>query len=899
MEIEDEINQINSIINKLDVIRDDEWQKKEDETEEEFDNRLETIEEELEEELLDYISDSLLAEQEINEEEAIKEAQEKIKADYELFSDAFIKSDNGIITLKSEEELMTLGYDTPEEVEKLNSIAENINSPEVYINKIKDSIHASKDIDAEIDRKMELAKTIIAAKKRGETLPSSLNPSIEKDKFEKANAYIANTTALRKVPFVQNEYINNNYIAERRYNNVIRNITTNTTTKSTSGRTATANTTSQTTTPVISATETKIVTRRIPERKNTLYTNFEKKLDKTNDLTKQKIKARTELKGIFKDYSLSLKSGKAGDLSALKDEIKRIENKFPNLITEELVGKIAKQFSIDLEDKIKNSNNINPENNTEAEKFDSRREDILKMISDFDADRNTVFKMHERYLFFIPSYLKTNNDSYVRNKFNSMLDTLEKGLQDDFVEKLNSHDIPFNIGLLDNLYQLYDSENGFGVVNQDRKKAIEFLHKELNYFANLRTQVYSANNSIERIKNEAKFSDALVKLKGSELSRKIPVMPLVIEHELAKRNKETSNVLKMVSTYKERMKNGSSVSEVELDELGKIAYEGIKDLSGNVILAPDEVFARDIYTKLVNDYGDKRIEANYNRLYSLYLDNTLPTYDEQMANTIKEKMKQKGITITKIEKNSNKKTKNNSQTFVCSDLHGQYETYKAITKRLKNKDKLYILGDVIDRGPGGIKILQDIMRRKSRGQVEFLVGNHELMMIQSLILNDEQARKNWEQRNGGDITRKAFEGLSTDEQSEIKNFLLDSCLYKNINIDSQQVHLTHAKAIQDENSSQSKTVREMISDGKLDLMAETLWFRGEDAISSKKISRPGSLTIIGHTPTESKMIEYKDGYIDIDCGAGKDKKASLVNLSSGTVEYFDVQKERAKEDKNR
>ena len=365
MEIEDEINQINSIINKLDVIRDDEWQKKEDETEEEFDNRLEAIEEELEEELLDYISDSLLAEQEINEEEAIKEAQEKIKADYELFSDAFIKSDNGIITLKSEEELMTLGYDTPEEVEKLNSIAENINSPEIYINKIKDSIHASKDIDAEIDRKMELAKSIIAAKKRGETLPSSLNPSIEKDKFEKANAYIANTTTLRKVPFVQNEYINNNYIAERKYNNVIRNITTNTTTKSTSGRIATTNTTSQATTPVISATETKIVTRKIPERKNTLYTNFEKKLDKSNDLTKQKIKARTELKGIFKDYSLSLKSGKAGDLSALKDEIKRIENKFPNLVTEELVGKIAKQFSIDLEDKIKNSNNINPENNTE------------------------------------------------------------------------------------------------------------------------------------------------------------------------------------------------------------------------------------------------------------------------------------------------------------------------------------------------------------------------------------------------------------------------------------------------------------------------------------------------------------------------------------------------------
>ena len=79
MEIEDEINQINSIINKLDVIRDDEWQKKDDETEEEFNNRLEVIEEELEEELLDYISDSLLDEQKLNEEDAVKEAQEKIK----------------------------------------------------------------------------------------------------------------------------------------------------------------------------------------------------------------------------------------------------------------------------------------------------------------------------------------------------------------------------------------------------------------------------------------------------------------------------------------------------------------------------------------------------------------------------------------------------------------------------------------------------------------------------------------------------------------------------------------------------------------------------------------------------------------------------------------------------
>lgn len=180
MNIEDEIKQINEIINKIDIIQDDEWQQQEGETEKEYNNRIENVEEELEEELLDYISDSLLDEQKINEEEAIREAQEKIKSDYELFREAFIESKDGTITLKSEEELAILGYNNPEEIEKLKEIKNNINNPEQYLNKIRESIKASKDINLEIERKMELAKSIISAKKRGETVPNSLNPNLEK-----------------------------------------------------------------------------------------------------------------------------------------------------------------------------------------------------------------------------------------------------------------------------------------------------------------------------------------------------------------------------------------------------------------------------------------------------------------------------------------------------------------------------------------------------------------------------------------------------------------------------------------------------------------------------------------------------------------------------------------------
>ena len=144
MKEKDEIKQMNEIINKIDIIKDEDWQQKEGETEEEYNRRIEEVENDMEEELLDYISDSLLSEQDIDEKEAIKEAEEKINKDYELFSDAFEKTTEGKIQLKSKEELEKLGYDSQEEYEKLLEIENNFNNPEQYFDKIKESIKKNK-----------------------------------------------------------------------------------------------------------------------------------------------------------------------------------------------------------------------------------------------------------------------------------------------------------------------------------------------------------------------------------------------------------------------------------------------------------------------------------------------------------------------------------------------------------------------------------------------------------------------------------------------------------------------------------------------------------------------------------------------------------------------------------
>ena len=49
--------------------------------------------------------------------------------------------------------------------------------------------------------------------------------------------------------------------------------------------------------------------------------------------------------------------------------------------------------------------------------------------------------------------------------------------------------------------------------------------------------------------------------------------------------------------------------------------------------------------------------------------------------------------------------------YADSDIHGDYSKYRALLEEVsfQSQDTLYILGDVIDRGPDGVKILRDIM----------------------------------------------------------------------------------------------------------------------------------------------------------------------------------------------
>ena len=57
--------------------------------------------------------------------------------------------------------------------------------------------------------------------------------------------------------------------------------------------------------------------------------------------------------------------------------------------------------------------------------------------------------------------------------------------------------------------------------------------------------------------------------------------------------------------------------------------------------------------------------------------------------------------------------------YVISDLHGQGAAFFQMLDKINfsSQDKMYIIGDVIDRGPDGIKLLQFIKNQDNMDHI--------------------------------------------------------------------------------------------------------------------------------------------------------------------------------------
>jgi serine/threonine protein phosphatase 1 len=98
-----------------------------------------------------------------------------------------------------------------------------------------------------------------------------------------------------------------------------------------------------------------------------------------------------------------------------------------------------------------------------------------------------------------------------------------------------------------------------------------------------------------------------------------------------------------------------------------------------------------------------------------------------------------------------------NRRFVIPDIHGCARTFSRLLRdviQLRKADRLYLLGDMIDRGPRSREVLDAILQLRAEGyNIYPLRGNHEEMFLQSC--RDRSYFRLW-MLNGGQSTLDSF-----------------------------------------------------------------------------------------------------------------------------------------------
>ncbi len=207
--------------------------------------------------------------------------------------------------------------------------------------------------------------------------------------------------------------------------------------------------------------------------------------------------------------------------------------------------------------------------------------------------------------------------------------------------------------------------------------------------------------------------------------------------------------------------------------------------------------------------------------------------------------------------------------YAMSDIHGCYDLYTEMLGRINfsDSDTLFVLGDTIDRGDDGIKILSDMMNRKN---IVPIIGNHEYMAYSVMKkvnenikrgsdTNDNSAESMIWMYNGGAKTLGDFIKLDRESRERIIDYIGSFEAYCELEADGNDFVLLHGGL---KDFSQSKRLGEYDID-------DIVWHRcnyDRQYYSDKYL-------VTGHTPTciidpyYEGRIYKKNNHIAIDCGA--------------------------------
>ncbi|MBQ8029810.1 MAG: metallophosphoesterase [Clostridia bacterium] len=229
--------------------------------------------------------------------------------------------------------------------------------------------------------------------------------------------------------------------------------------------------------------------------------------------------------------------------------------------------------------------------------------------------------------------------------------------------------------------------------------------------------------------------------------------------------------------------------------------------------------------------------------------------------------------------------------FVTSDIHGAFDKYSAMLKKLSLKptDALFVLGDVIDKGSDGIKILKDMMYQSNifpilgeheymaKKLLPFLINAASLEACPALIPDDKKEFFASWIKSGGYPTIKAFLALSAEDKEAVLDYLEEFVPFETVEAGGRNFVLVHAGI---DSFDEEKELD--------DYEEEAFVFKKADY---SKIYFKNSFLVTGHTFTGNIDSEKKGKvfsgkkHIAINCSENGDKLAVLC-LDTFKAYYF-------------
>ncbi len=267
-------------------------------------------------------------------------------------------------------------------------------------------------------------------------------------------------------------------------------------------------------------------------------------------------------------------------------------------------------------------------------------------------------------------------------------------------------------------------------------------------------------------------------------------------------------------------------------------------------------------------------------------------------------------------------------TYVIADIHGCYREFMQLLNRVgfdDKKDNLYVLGDIIDRGPGSEEVFEWVYERYNKN-VFMCMGNHESMFCDFVNFNS---------------CKKLSEKIM--KKRKIEEFDISWVLTSDIPGKEKEILLEYYNFLEnkmDKSYDKYGTIEQLLENGRDDAYLEKmkiffeklpyyfiLEYAGKifylvhayisepvdecseyDMIWSRAFVEgepgiPGKVVLYGHTPTTTYHYNYEGNVkvnkqddaitVNIDCGCcwrAPNSKLALVRLDDLKVFYSNIYK---------